>query len=76
MKIGSTYSKPFYPTSGCGHGGAFSMLVALMLVSVQVNMIQRKYPHIRMGSAVEDGNIMGALDQVFYTHANHRNCNQ
>ena len=39
IKIGSTYGEPFHPTNGYGQGDAFSILVALMLVSIQFTMI-------------------------------------
>jgi len=64
IKIGKSYGKPFDSANGLGQGDSYSLMVALTMVSIQLDFISDKFPNVKMGSAVDDRNIRGSMEDV------------
>ena len=68
LRIGNTYGDPLTATNGLGQGDSFSLLIALSFISIQFHFLTNKHPNIKMGSCLDDRNIRGVREDVYYAY--------
>jgi len=64
VKVGQHYGPSHQAFNGVGQGDPFSLLPALILTSLQFNLITEKWPRLRMGAVIDDRNFRGSYDDI------------
>ena len=64
IKIGKAWGPNFSVTNGLGQGDPLSLIPALILVTWQFNMLDKKHPKVTKGAVVDDRNLRGECDDV------------
>jgi hypothetical protein len=63
IQIGQSLGKPFTGSNGLGQGDSFSLMAALIMVSIQFDIVKHHYPNLRVGSCVDDRSIRGSEER-------------
>ena len=64
IKIGQTYGESFGTFNALGQGDPFTLIVALVYVSVQFRVLEDRFPGISMDAVVDDRNLRGRRETV------------
>ena len=64
LKISGHLDSPLTSSCGAGQGDSFSLLAALIIVSIEFRMLDARWPKVLKGSVVDDRNLVGTAADV------------